>query len=218
MVPNLPKFSPIIPVRRPDIFDSSDWVYELKYDGFRALAYIDEGRCRFVSRKGNEMKRFDALCSAIGKRVKVRTAVLDGEIVALNESGMPAFYHLMRRKCQPVYFAFDVLWLNGEDLRELPLLERKKILRSILPQKSSWIGYVSFIRHTRAKRLFELVKAKDLEGLVAKRKDAKYTPAARWFKVLNPTYSQKVGRQEFFERNYSKKDRDKIFLVVSRTP
>jgi ATP dependent DNA ligase domain len=73
--------------------------------------------------------------------------VLDGEIVALNESGMPAFYHLMRRKCQPVYYAFDLLWLDGKDLRDLPLLERKKILQSILPRKSSWIGYVSFIGH-----------------------------------------------------------------------
>jgi ATP-dependent DNA ligase len=71
----------------------------------------------------------------------------------------------------------------------------------MLPQKSSWIGYVSFAGHTRVKRLFELVKAKDLEGLVAKRKDGKYTPAVRWFKVLNPTYSQRPGRQEFFERN-----------------
>jgi ATP-dependent DNA ligase len=83
----------------------------------------------------------------------------------------------------------------------LPLIERKKILRSVLPQKSSWIGYVTFIGHTRAKRLFELVKAKDLDGLVAKRKDGRYHPAARWFKVLNPTYTQKVGRQDFFERN-----------------
>jgi bifunctional non-homologous end joining protein LigD len=114
---------------------------------------------------------------------------------------MPAFYHLMRRQRQATYFAFDLLWLNGEDLRELPLLQRKKILRSILPKKSSWIGYVSFIGHTRAKRLFELVKAKDLEGLVVKRKDGKYSPAVRWFKILNPKYSQKAGRQEFFERN-----------------
>jgi bifunctional non-homologous end joining protein LigD len=201
MVPNLPKFSPIIPVRRQDIFDSSDWVYELKYDGFRALGYIEDGRCRFVSRKGNEMKRFEDLSAATRKQLKVKTAVLDGEIVALDESGMPAFYRLMRRKRQASYFAFDLLWLDGKDLRELPLLERKKILRSILPKKSSWIGYVSFIGHTRAKRLFELVKAKDLEGLIVKRKDGQYTPAARWFKVLNPTYSQKAGRQEFLERN-----------------
>jgi bifunctional non-homologous end joining protein LigD len=201
MVPNFPKFSPIIPVRRPDILDGPDWVFEIKYDGFRALAYLDEGRCRFVSRKGNEMKRFDDLSSAIRKQLKIKTAVLDGEIVALDESGMPAFYRLMRRQRQATYFAFDLLWLDGKDLRELPLVERKKILRSILSKKSSWIGYVSFIEHTRAKRLFELVKAKDLEGLVVKRKDGKYTPAVRWFKVLNPTYSQKAGRQEFFQRN-----------------
>jgi len=93
------------------------------------------------------------------------------------------------------------LWLDGKDLRDLPLLERKKILRSVLPKKSAWIGYVSFIAHTRAKRLFELVKAKDLEGLVAKRKDGKYAAADGWFKVLNPTYSQKAGRQDFVERN-----------------
>jgi ATP-dependent DNA ligase len=121
--------------------------------------------------------------------------------MALDGSGMSAFYHLMRRKCHAVYYAFDLLWLDGKDLRELPLLERKKILRSVLPQKSSWIGYVSFIGHTRAKRLFELVKAKDLEGLVTKRKDGKYAPAVRWFKVLNPQYSQKLGRQDFFQRN-----------------
>jgi bifunctional non-homologous end joining protein LigD len=127
-VSNLPRFNPIIPVRRPDIFDNSDWVYEVKYDGFRARAYVEDGRCRFVSRKGNEMKRFEQLSSAVGKAVKVKSAVLDGEIVALDESGLPAFYHLMRRKCHAVYYAFDLLWLDGKDLRELPLVERKKIL------------------------------------------------------------------------------------------
>jgi ATP-dependent DNA ligase len=71
IVSNLPRFNPIIPVRRPDIFDNWDWVYELKYDGFRALAYVDEGRCRFVSRKGNEMKRFEDLSAAIRKQLKI---------------------------------------------------------------------------------------------------------------------------------------------------
>jgi ATP-dependent DNA ligase len=64
-------------VRRPDIFESAEWVYEVKHDGFRALAYLDEGRCRFVFRKGNEMKRFEDLCSAIAKEVKVKNAVFD---------------------------------------------------------------------------------------------------------------------------------------------
>jgi ATP-dependent DNA ligase len=119
----------------------------------------------------------------------------------LDDPECRTFIQLMRRKCHAVYYAFDLLWLDGKDLRDLPLIERKKLLRSVPPQKSSWIGYVSFIGHTRVKKLFELVKAKDLEGLVVKRKDGKYTPAVRWFKVLNPTYSQKAGRQEFFERN-----------------
>jgi bifunctional non-homologous end joining protein LigD len=197
-----PKINPIIPERRRDIFEHPDWVYEVKHDGFRALAYLDQGRCRLVSRRGNEMKRFDDLCSLIGQELKVSNAVLDGEIVAVDESRMPAFYDLMKRKRQVVYYAFDVLWLDGKDLRELPLLERKKILRSILPRKSSWIGYVSFIGHTRAKRLFELVKMKDLEGLVVERKDGKYNSrATTWYKVINPTYSQKVGRQEFSQKN-----------------
>jgi ATP dependent DNA ligase domain len=100
-----PKISPIIPERRPGIFEHPDWLYELKHDGFRALAYIDQGRCRLISRKGNEMKRFEDLSAAIRRALKVKTAVLDGEIVALDESGMPAFYHLMRRKCHAVYYA-----------------------------------------------------------------------------------------------------------------
>jgi ATP-dependent DNA ligase len=66
-------------------------------------------------RKGNEMKRFEQLGSAIGKAIKIKSAVLDGEIVALDEAGLPAFYHLMRRKCHAVYYAFDLLWLDGND-------------------------------------------------------------------------------------------------------
>jgi bifunctional non-homologous end joining protein LigD len=193
-----PKISPIIPERRPDIFEHPDWLYELKHDGFRALAYVDQGLCRLVSRRGNEMKRFEDLRASLGKELKVKNAVLDGEIVAIDASGMPAFYDLMKRKRQTVYFAFDLLWLNGKDLRDLPLLDRKKILRSVIPEKSSWIGYVSFIdRH--AAKLFDLVKARDLEGLVVKKKHGKYRPETRWYKILNPAYSQKAGRADFFQ-------------------
>jgi bifunctional non-homologous end joining protein LigD len=193
-----PKISPIIAERRPGVFEHPDWLYELKHDGFRALAYIDQGRCRLVSRNGNEMKRFEDVSAALGKELKVDNAVLDGEVAAVDESGMPAFYDLLKRKRQAVYFAFDLLWLNGKDLRDLPLLERKKILRSVIPQKSTWIGYVSYIDQHAAK-LFELVKARDLEGLVVKRKDGKYRSETRWYKVLNPAYSQKAGRADFFQ-------------------
>ena len=189
----------MIPVRRRDLFESAEWVYELKHDGFRALAYVNNGGCRLVSRRGNEMKRFSDLAACIAKELKVKETILDGEIVALDGTGRPAFYDLMKRQCQAVYYAFDIIWLNGRDLRELSLLQRKKILRTVVPRKSSRIGCVSYLDRG-ALKLFELVKKGDLEGLVVKRKDGKYTQQTLWYKILNPTYTQKTGRQEFFER------------------
>ena len=124
---------------------------------------------------------------------------MDGEIVALDGTGKPAFYDLMKRDCQAVYYSFDILWLNGRDLRGLSLIERKKILRSVVPRKSSCIGFVSHVDRG-ALKLFELVKKEDLEGLVVKRKDGKYAVQTLWYKVLNPSYKQKTARQEFFQR------------------
>ena len=85
------KISPIIPVRRRDLFESAEWVYELKHDGFRALAYLDGGRCRFISRRGNEMKRFTDLSACIAKELKFTDAVLDGEVCALDATAGPLF-------------------------------------------------------------------------------------------------------------------------------
>jgi bifunctional non-homologous end joining protein LigD len=79
------------------------------------------------------MKRFNDLSSSVAKELKVRDAILDGEIVALDGAGRPAFYDLMKRRCQAVYYAFDIIWLNGRDLRELSLLERKKIYGRLAP-------------------------------------------------------------------------------------
>jgi len=194
-----PKISPIIPVRRRYLFESAEWVYELKHDGFRALAYLNGDHCRLISRRGNEMKRFNDLAKLVAKDVKVSFAVLDGEIVALDGTGKPAFYNLMKRQCQAVYYAFDILWLNGRDLRDLSLLERKKILRSAIPRKSACVGYVSYV-DGQAMKLFEMIKKGDLEGLVVKRKDSKYTQRTLWYKILNPAYTQKTGRKEFFQR------------------
>src|ERR1051325_2183843 len=84
-------------------------------------------------------------------------------------------------------------------VRNLPLVERKKILRKVIPRKSSSVGCVSYVDRG-ALKLFELVKKGDLEGLVVKRKDAKYSQHTLWYKILNPSYTQKTGRQEFFQR------------------
>ena len=145
------------------------------------------------------MKRFSDLAACIANELKVTDAVLDGEICALDGIGRPAFYDLMKRQSQAVYYAFDIIGLNGRDLRNLSLLERKKILRSVIPLKSSWVGCVSYVDRG-ALKLFELVKKGDLEGLVVKRKDGKYSQQTLWYKVSNPCYTQKTGRQEFFQR------------------
>jgi ATP-dependent DNA ligase len=105
----------------------------------------------------------------------------------------------MKRQCQAVYYAFDILWLNGRDLRDLSLLERKKILRSVIPRQSASVGYVSYVDR-QAMRLFEIIMKDDLEGLVVKRKDGKYSQRTLWYKILNPAYTQKTGRHEFFQR------------------
>jgi len=109
VTPPFPKITPIIPIRRSTVFEDVDWTYELKYDGFRALAYLGGGQCRLISRRGNQLKRFDGLCRSIGKTVRAPNAVMDGEIVALDNSGMPAFNDLLQRKSRIVYFAFDLL-------------------------------------------------------------------------------------------------------------
>jgi bifunctional non-homologous end joining protein LigD len=145
-----PKIGPIIPGRRRDLFESAEWIYELKHDGFRVLAYLNGGRCRLVSRRGTEMKRFTDLSACIAKELKFTDAVLDGEVCALDGDGRPAFYDLMKRNCKAVYYAFDIIWLNGRDLRNLSLLERKKILRSVIPRKSSWVGCVSYVDRGRS--------------------------------------------------------------------
>jgi ATP-dependent DNA ligase len=108
-------------------------------------------RCRFVSRRGNQMRNLSDL---IARGLKVKQAVLDGEIFALDEAGRPAFYDLMKRQCQAVCYGFDILCLNGR-LRELSLVERKKILRTAIPRK---------LLDREAVKLFDLVKTRTLRA------------------------------------------------------
>jgi len=114
---------PLAQLRAP--FDHPDWLFEVKYDGFRALACLEGGTVRLVSRKGNTYKSLPALCRSLAACMTVSDAVLDGEIVYLGPDGKPQFYDLMRRRGPQYFYAFDLLWLNGRDQRGLPLLERK---------------------------------------------------------------------------------------------
>src|SRR5215470_10804683 len=105
-------------------FDHSDWLFELKYDGFRALAYVTPQGCELISRRGNVYKSFNNLCAGIANTLPCEAA-LDGEIVHLDKDGKPQFYRLLYRRSPQYFVAFDLLWLQGRDLRTVPLIERK---------------------------------------------------------------------------------------------
>ncbi|HWQ52962.1 MAG TPA: hypothetical protein VN442_04705 [Bryobacteraceae bacterium] len=110
------------------------------------------------------------------------------------------FYQLMRRRGPQYLFAFDLLSLDGRDLRGLPLLERKRLLSGIVPQGACPVLYVDHVAECGVD-LFRAVCEQDMEGIVAKRADGLYTPEeTSWVKIKNPRYSQNVGRRELFER------------------
>jgi len=184
---------------RQNPFDDPDWLFELKYDGYRGLLYLERGRARLISRNRRDMKRFGALAWALVPLIDAETAILDGEIVAKDASGRPVFLDLMRHTSEASYVAFDQLRLNGEDLRRQPLVERKLALGSVLSQSPSLIVEAIWLPE-RGLDLFRLVVEHDLEGIVAKRKDGAYSANTPWLKIKNPSYSQAEGRGELFNR------------------
>jgi bifunctional non-homologous end joining protein LigD len=159
----LPQVQPIIPTWSKEPFDDPDWLFDFKYDGFRGLCYIEQGRCRFISRNGNVFDRFEALGDQLAAMLEIDEAIIDGEVVAVDETGRPQFYDLLRRARAPAYVAFDILWLDGTDLRSLPLGERRKRLQAILPTRSPIVSEALSVIG-RGCELFDLMCANDLEA------------------------------------------------------
>jgi bifunctional non-homologous end joining protein LigD len=195
----LPHIQPINPSRIAAAFDHDDWVFELKHDGFRAVAYIEGGSCRLISRKQIQYKSFAGLTAAMAG-LPVENAILDGELVCLDQDGRSQFRQLMRRKSRDVcFYAFDLLWHEGEDLRGLPLLDRKQRLQKLVKGRAGLLYAV----HVPVKGvdLFKVICREDLEGIVAKHRLAPYSSKPQsWFKILNPNYTQARGRKEMFDR------------------
>jgi len=191
----LPRVQPIAPVRWKEPFDDPGWLFDFKYDGFRALCYLEQGRAR----NGNLMSRFAGLGEKIAASLDVDDdAILDGEIIGTDETGRPQFYDLLRHMRPAAYVAFDVMWLNGVDLRVQPLTEHRRDLHDILPKGSAIITEALAVIGSGHK-LFELMCAHDLEGIVAKRLTDSYRPHVRWLKIKNPDYTQNEGRRELFK-------------------
>jgi bifunctional non-homologous end joining protein LigD len=195
-------FQPMPLFRKPLPFDHPEWVFELKYDGFRALAVIQNGRTQFVSRNGHPFNSFTELRKSVVSPYQGKT-VLDGEIVCLDRRGRPQFRDLLFHRGEPCFFAFDLLMSDGKDLRSERLTDRKHELRRMLSKVSeSRMRYVEHVtQHGTA--LFKHICKMDLEGIVAKHGFGPYVTEPQkttWFKIKNKSYSRMEGREELFER------------------
>jgi bifunctional non-homologous end joining protein LigD len=124
---------------------------------FRALCYIEQGRCRVISRNGNLLSRFEALGNQVAAVLDINEAIIDGEVIAADETDRPQFYELLRAPRAASYVAFDILWLDGPDLRSLPLTERRKSLQGIVSKGSSIVSEALSVEG-RGRELFELIK------------------------------------------------------------
>ena len=174
----------MLPTARKFPFSDPGWIFEPKWDGYRALCLIEHDSVRFMSRNKKELtKRFPEL-STIDKAIKAHSAILDGEIVGLDENEVPCFENLQNRKpCFIVYFVFDCLMLNGNDLRNEPLIFRKGVLKHIL-KKSPRVRYTDHVVQ-EGKELFITVEKMGLEGIVGKKGDSRYVGGRtkEWLKI-----------------------------------
>jgi bifunctional non-homologous end joining protein LigD len=134
------RYEPMPLVRRRDAFDDSAWLFELKWDGWRSLAYVNGTGTALVSRKGNRFRSFPDLASIMPLEVNADDAVLDGEIVKLDGEDRPGFVDLCGAEAPFTFVAFDVLVVNGKDVRKLALADRKRILRAIVSSSTSAVA------------------------------------------------------------------------------
>jgi bifunctional non-homologous end joining protein LigD len=191
-------------------FNDENWQFELKLDGYRCLSYLKDGHVDIRSRNNNSFNtKFETVHNAL-EEWKIN-AVVDGEIVVLNESGVPDFNGIQlwekKKQGQLVYYVFDLLWLDGLNIMEEPLYLRQEILKKLIPEN----GVIRFSDHIDAIGIdfFEIARENNLEGIIAKKKDSTYIPDSRsktWLKI------KAEQRHEAVICGYTKKrDSDRLF-------
>jgi bifunctional non-homologous end joining protein LigD len=192
------------------------WLFEVKWDGVRALCFVEEGALRMISRNGNPMDRQYPELAVLPQCVKADSAILDGEIVALDERGLPSFGLLQRRmhvadagyaatlsRATPVIlYVFDLLYLDGWDLRKTAIEDRKRLLASVFTPNERIKLSDHFVDQGEA--LFQLARQSGLEGIVAKRLGSPYESrrSPNWLKI------KVTEQQEFVICGYTTGDRD----------
>lgn len=181
------RITPMLAGSAAEPFDDPGWLFEIKLDGYRAIAEIENGQVQLYSRNNLSFnKRFPAIVSSLASLPV--TAVLDGEVVALDEKGR-SYFQLLQNSQRTgeeniYYFAFDLLYLDGKDLRAEPLLARKERLRTLLPDLP-WVRFSDHIAEY-GREFFELARENNLEGILAKRGDSRYFAGRRsrdWLKI-----------------------------------
>lgn len=175
---------PMLIAEQKEPFDSSNWIYEVKLDGIRCVAYLNDNGTDLRNKRDKKLLPHLPELSEIHKRVKDK-CILDGEVFVL-KNGITDFYEIQRRalmtdsfkiklaadKYPAAFVAFDVLYCKNKLVTDLPLLERKKILYDIV-EENSFISTSRFVENNGIS-LFEATKKQGLEGIVAKRKDSRY--------------------------------------------
>jgi bifunctional non-homologous end joining protein LigD len=178
-------------------FDGAEWLFEIKWDGYRAVAFVEDRKVRLVSRNQNELTARYPELKDMPKAVDAKNAILDGEVVAVDADGKPSFTLMQQRTgfrpggkratvkadVPVLYYAFDLIYLDGEDWRKVNLEDRKQKLASIIKPGDSLRYSDHYPEQGRA--LFELAKSKGLEGIVAKRRNSCYEErrSREWLKI-----------------------------------
>jgi bifunctional non-homologous end joining protein LigD len=179
-----------------------DWVYEVKWDGYRALGYVRGGEATLVSRRGNDLTtRFATVAKALEKAVRSPECVVDGEVCALDENGRPSFSAMQqgKRDTPLVYEVFDVLEIDGVPVVDEPYLERRARLEELLDERVRNVQISGYFEDGEA--LLEAATEQSLEGVMAKRPASRYCEGKRtrdWLKIKTH------GEQEFVIVGYTK--------------
>jgi bifunctional non-homologous end joining protein LigD len=200
---------PCAPTQRKIPPSGEAWLHEIKHDGYRAQAQFHEGSARVYTRRGNDWAQRMPTISASLAALPVNNIILDGELVAVDAKGQAVFYELpssltakpTRVKGRLVYYAFDLLYLDGFDLRGASLIDRKRVLQALL-DNTSGVQLIKYVDHIPGdgELVLEHVCKLGLEGIVSKRADTAYRSgrSTDWIKTKCPAW--KEANKDRFEK------------------
>ena len=182
--------APCLPTSAPEPPSGEMWLHEIKHDGFRVIARKDGKRVWLYSRAGNDLTyRFPLIVEALA-RLRSRSCILDGEAVACGDDGIASFERILYRRHDGSVFlyAFDLIELDGDDLRREPLAVRKATLASLLSRAAPGLRWNGHLEEEDGPLVFAHACKMGLEGIVSKRKDSRYRSGRSldWIKSKNP--------------------------------